>query len=53
VVAVGLDGVTLHSVDDGLSFTGKQRADRAALTAVVDTQAGAAMLFSSNGPLAQ
>jgi photosystem II stability/assembly factor-like uncharacterized protein len=52
-VAVGLDGVTLRSVDDGVSFTGQQRADRAALTAVVDTQAGAPLLFSTNGPVGQ
>jgi len=51
VIAVGLDGVTLRSADDGITFSGTQRTDRVALTAVVDTQAGAPMLFSANGPV--
>jgi len=51
VIAVGLDGVTLRSADDGITFSGTQRTDRVALTAVVDTQAGVARLFSTNGPV--
>lgn len=53
VVAVGLDGMTLASSDGGASFSGIQRPDRAALTAVIDTPAGAPRLFSTHGPLAK
>ncbi len=52
VVAVGLDGMTLVSSDGGVSFVGTQRADRAALTALVDTSApGGPRLFSTLGPV--
>ena len=50
-IAVALDGVTLRSVDDGVTFSGTKRTDRLSLTAVVDTQAGMARLFSTNGPV--
>jgi photosystem II stability/assembly factor-like uncharacterized protein len=50
VVAVGLEGVTLESRDGGAIFTGKQRADRSALTAVVLSDAdNVPILFSTSG----
>ena len=51
VVAVALDGVSLVSRDRGANFAGAQRPDRTPLTAVVAAPAGAAVIFSSNGPI--
>ncbi|PRC91987.1 WD40/YVTN/BNR-like repeat-containing protein [Solimicrobium silvestre] len=54
IVAVGLDGLNMISVDGGVSFVGKQRQDRAALTAVIETQTPSGMqLFSSLGPVGE
>jgi photosystem II stability/assembly factor-like uncharacterized protein len=46
VVAVGLDGVVLESTDNGVSFTGRQRDDRAPFTAL---HSGSLVAFSKNG----
>jgi photosystem II stability/assembly factor-like uncharacterized protein len=49
IAASSLDGITLTSNDDGMNFTGVQRVDRTALTAIVDSQAGSPIFFSTNG----
>lgn len=49
VLAVGLDGIELHSRDGGLTFGLVQRDDRLALTAVVAAADGASRLFSKAG----
>lgn len=50
VVASALDGVSLESVDGGKTFTGTQRDDRLALTAIVANDAGRFVVFLTNGP---
>lgn len=49
VVAVGLDGIELHSRDGGLTFGVAQREDRLALTAVLAAAGGALRVFSKAG----
>jgi hypothetical protein len=49
IAASSLDGITLTSNDGGMNFTGVQRVDRTALTAIVDSQAGSPIFFSTNG----
>ncbi|HET9105977.1 MAG TPA: YCF48-related protein [Steroidobacteraceae bacterium] len=51
VEAVALNGVSLVSHDDGLTFTGTQREDRLDLTTAVDSPANKAVVFSMNGPI--
>ena len=51
VEAVALDGVTLFSRDDGVTFSGTQRSDRVVLTAVGESSASRAVVFSVNGPI--
>ena len=51
VIAVGLDGVSLRSIDDGHSFVAASRQDRLPLTAVLPARRGAALVFSSIGPV--
>ena len=53
VAALGLDGVSLLSHDDGRTFSGEQRADRLALTAATETSQGSLSIFSVNGPVSQ
>lgn len=51
VMALGLDGLLLRSQDQGASFSGSAREDRAALSAGLLLPQGREQLFSRQGPL--
>lgn len=51
IEAVALDGVSFVSHDGGATFAGEQRPDRVALTAVAESPADTAVVFSVNGPI--
>jgi photosystem II stability/assembly factor-like uncharacterized protein len=53
VVAVALDGIVLHSNDQGLSFKASQREDRTSLTAVIANGAAKPIAFSKRGVVAE
>lgn len=52
VLALGLDGLVLRSQDQGASFSGVPREDRAALTNGLVLAQGQEQLFSRQGPVA-
>lgn len=52
IVAVGLNGQRLVSIDDGLTFTETQRDDRLPMTAVTASADGRAVVFSKSGVVA-
>lgn len=53
VVAVGLDGVVLTSVDGGRGFVAAQRVDRLAFTAVTSGGAGQPLGFTRRGAVSE
>jgi hypothetical protein len=46
-----VDGLELHSSDDGASFSTQTRLDRLPLTAVAANRQGQAVLYSRLGPV--
>ncbi|WP_322057957.1 hypothetical protein [Paraburkholderia sp. J63] len=52
-VAAGLDGISMSSRDGGATFTGAQRPDRTAFTAVVQGKGKQVVTFTANGPQMQ
>lgn len=51
VVGVGLDGLLLHSTDNGRSFVTTTRDDRLSITGLAQLPAGKLLLLSRGGPL--
>lgn len=52
ITALGLDGLVLHSTDQGAHFSGSPRPDRLALTTGLAVPGGPPLLFSRQGAVA-